>query len=147
MKYRKKPVFVEAIQFNGSNHEEMFSFNGSTVPGKNWILGEDDIMVLFCIPECPVVKVTGTYYTHLTVGDWIIKDVKGEFYPCKSDIFEQTYSPAESGLTVQKGHLGNVEFWAVVNKFGGIVVQCSNERYANYIAQMGGLEDAEADTL
>lgn len=32
---------------------------------------------------------------HASPGDWIIKGVKGEFYPCKPDIFEQTYEPAE----------------------------------------------------
>lgn len=35
---------------------------------------------------------------HASRGDWIIKDVQGEFYPCKPDIFEATYEPAEEAV-------------------------------------------------
>lgn len=75
MKYRKKPVVIEAIQWNGDNFGEVAMF-------------------------CKKIKVA---YTHIETlegdmlaskGDYIIKGVKGEFYPCKPDIFEATYEKA-----------------------------------------------------
>jgi len=76
MNYRKKPVEIEAIIFNGSNFAECEHFIGS----ENFdnTLSYPNI----CTLE-GVMKVS--------VGDYIIKGVQGEFYPCKPDIFELTY--------------------------------------------------------
>lgn len=81
MKYRKKPVVIEAIQFNGWNFGEIM----------DWML---DITGIY--PSC--FKETMTIQTLegdmvASIGDYIIKGVKGEFYPCKPDIFKQTYEP------------------------------------------------------
>lgn len=79
MKYRKKPIVIEAVQFTGTNHDEIADF---------------------CAPQ--PVKVGGgftllipTLEGEMTAnqGDWVIKGVKSEFYPCKPDIFEATYEP------------------------------------------------------
>jgi len=83
MKYRKKPVEIEAIQFNGSNLEEIKSFSGDVI--KNQIIerrlnGENFIIIPTLEGEMKANK-----------NDYIIKGVKGEFYPCKPDIFELTY--------------------------------------------------------
>ena len=89
MKYRKKPVEIEAIQWNGSNTEEVIVF-----------CSEDN--VVFCSVKEPngdtyLVCQIATLEGVMTVnnGDYIIKGVKGEFYPCKPDVFEMTYEKCE----------------------------------------------------
>ena len=77
MTYRKRPVEIEAMRFNGYNIGALKGFMGDVCPH-----------------ECPDQKVMiHTLEGNLTAdeGDWIIKGVKGEFYPCKPDIFEATY--------------------------------------------------------
>jgi hypothetical protein len=74
MKFRKKPVVIDAVQWNGDNEEEMILFMGKVVRHNR------DLII--ATPE-------GDH--RASPGDWIIKGVKGEFYPCKPDIFEQTY--------------------------------------------------------
>ena len=74
-KYRKKPVVVEAVQWTGNNWGELTDFmhDAYGVEGQ----------------KITIVTLEGTMTAD--VGDWIIKGVKGEFYPCKPDIFEATY--------------------------------------------------------
>jgi len=82
MKYRKKPVVIEAVQFtlDSAIHARDFCdgilFDNS--PVRPWI---------------NIKTLEGTMRADL--GDWIIKGVKGEFYPCKPDIFEATYDKVE----------------------------------------------------
>jgi hypothetical protein len=72
--FRKKPVVIEAVQWSGLNNNEVRDF-------------------------CRPVKLQDgklripTLEGHIwaSPGDWIIKGVNGEFYPCKPDIFEKTY--------------------------------------------------------
>ena len=78
MKYKKKPVIVEAVQYTGNNFVDIVKF---TRNGKRYIEFEDDI--------CRIETLEGIMTA--SKGDFIIKGVKGEFYPCKPDIFEQTY--------------------------------------------------------
>lgn len=88
-KYRKKPVVVEAIQWTGSNLEEIRNFVGSDLI--------EDYMELFDIKrtlkemlvDIAIDTLEGTM--RVDYGDYIIKGVKGEFYPCKPDIFLKTY--------------------------------------------------------
>ncbi len=82
MKFRKKPVVIEAIQFTGKNVEEIWKFIGA--PFKQC----EDNKQQYWIPT-----LEGPH--RASKGDWIIKGVKGEFYPCKPDIFEQTYVKVE----------------------------------------------------
>jgi len=72
--YRKKPVEVQVVQWNGENVGEVLKFCG-----KARIEG-DSIFI---------DTLEGTM--EAKTGDYIIKGVKGEFYPCKPDIFEATY--------------------------------------------------------
>ena len=84
MKFRKKPVVIEAIQWTGSNLDEMRKFMSKNKPA--WgSEGYPDALYIYTLG--------GTH--RADIGDWIIKGVKGEFYPCKPDIFEQTYEPVE----------------------------------------------------
>lgn len=77
-KFRKKPVVIDAVQFTG-NFDEAEAFVGGDAEFRN---GELIIATL----EGPL---------HASPGDWIIKGIKGEFYPCKPDVFEKTYEPVE----------------------------------------------------
>lgn len=88
-KYVKKPVVVEAIQWNGYNWQDITSFCGDSVTFEEIHQRQisDDVF-------------TSNIFLHIKtlegdmeakVGDYIIKGVKGEFYPCKPDIFDETY--------------------------------------------------------
>jgi hypothetical protein len=79
-KYRKKPVVIEAVQYDGSIRS-VSSFNIPEI-GQDFLT--DDLMI-------PTLE--GNMYA--SVGDYIIKGIKGEFYPCKPDIFEATYEEIE----------------------------------------------------
>lgn len=72
--FRKKPVVIEAVQWSGSNIEELKEFMGVIV-----------------INFGRVIVHTEEGYMRAEEGDWIIRGVKGEFYPCKPGIFDLTY--------------------------------------------------------
>lgn len=75
--FRKKPVIIEAIQWNGRNEMEVARFIGG-----NLEMDDDELLIH---------TLEGTMKA--LVGDYVIKGVNGEFYPCKPDIFEKTYDP------------------------------------------------------
>ena len=77
MKYRKKPVVIEAVQWKGDNLEEM----------KKFITEPFSHNLYFDALEIPTLEGE----MKAIVGDYIIKGVQGEFYPCKPNIFESTY--------------------------------------------------------
>lgn len=81
MKFRKKPVVIEAVQFTGANDAECMAF----CPLAH---DPDDRRPSLIIPTLEGDML-------VSLGDWIIKGVKGEFYPCKPDIFAATYEAAE----------------------------------------------------
>lgn len=85
--FRKKPVVIEAFAFLGSNGYELAMWCGGLfhpLYGRG-DKGED-------ISHIEIKTLEGTMRADL--GDWIIRGVKGEFYPCKPDIFAATYEPA-----------------------------------------------------
>jgi len=74
-KYRKKPVVIEAVQWTGSNDaeiEKMMGYLPSGTENKLFINTLEGVITA-------------------SVGDYIIRGVEGEFYPCKPDIFAETY--------------------------------------------------------
>lgn len=77
-KYKKKPVEVEVVQWTGMNFKEIKNFCGADV-------------ALFA--NQPVISTLEGDMV-VSVGDYVIKGAKGEFYPCKPDIFELTYEEA-----------------------------------------------------
>ncbi len=77
MKFTKKPITIEAIQWVGENLTDITKFCPS-VDSSNLKEGELTISTLEGI-------------LIVSINDWVIKGVKGEFYPCKPDIFELTY--------------------------------------------------------
>lgn len=80
-KYVKKPVVIEAIQFIGSNATEIMDF-------MNW-------QNVSQISQSGIVIHTLEGNHKATTGDFIIKGIQGEYYPCKPDIFYQTYERVE----------------------------------------------------
>ena len=86
-KYRKKPVVIEAIQFVDTTERigEIQEFMGGIT-----------IRVDYADKNNPIIKIeTLEGVMDASVGDYIIKGVHGEFYPCKPDIFEKTYEEVE----------------------------------------------------
>ena len=81
MKFIKKPVAIEAIEWDGTNFSELQEWVGSDFGG---IYDMTD-----SAPSLVIKTLEGKHLARM--GDWIIKGVKGEFYPCKPDIFKQTY--------------------------------------------------------
>ena len=82
-KFRKKPVVIEAVQYVFDGDEVLPDMAQDAIADfmeQNIVVEGDDIII-------PTLE--GDH--RATPGDWIIKGVKGEFYPCKSDIFEATY--------------------------------------------------------
>ena len=81
MKYRKKPVVIEAMQFTGKNVLEVCGF-----------VGKENMVVASGLPHITIVTLEGKMQAQ--PNDFIIKGIKGEFYPCKPDIFAMTYEEA-----------------------------------------------------
>ncbi len=84
MKFRKKPVVIDAVQFQG--------FPPTESGNKNMFL-EWEIQSDKNGPFLIIETLEGNHRCNL--GDWIITGVKGERYPCKPDIFEATYERAD----------------------------------------------------
>ena len=92
MKYRKKPAVVQALEWTGTNINEIgdfckdkctFEYSESA-----WIVGRGPVKV-----DLYIDTLEGRM--HASEGDFIIKGIKGEFYPCKPDIFWETYEEVE----------------------------------------------------
>jgi len=79
-KYRKKPVVIEAVQFD-DNVCEVEHFVGKELSGNMNGTGK--------VQELIIPTLEGDHYA--SRGDFIIKGIQGEFYPCKPDIFAKTY--------------------------------------------------------
>jgi len=82
VRFRKKPIEIEAYQFNGPTSwvSVPYEFGKSVFPDTS------DGSWRICTLEGELT---------VSKGDWIIKGIKGEFYPCKPDIFEMTYDPVD----------------------------------------------------
>ena len=83
--YRKKPVTVEAVQFNGKNFDEIYEFSSGKARRRIAYEGNTQVETNFI----DINTLEGVMIA--TEGDFIIRGVQGEFYPCKPDIFEKTY--------------------------------------------------------
>lgn len=97
-KFRKKPVVIEAHQWDGTA--------AGATPIIDWILSAEGTARYTCSDpdrcaehngDTPhylsIDTLEGTMVAHL--GYWVIRGVAGEFYPCKPDIFDQSYEPVD----------------------------------------------------
>lgn len=88
MKFRKKPVIIEAFRWTGGPDQ---------TGDPEWIiqaLREEKVKIKKNVFN-EIMMVISTFEGRMIAipGDWIIQGVKGELYPCKSDVFEETYEP------------------------------------------------------
>ena len=93
MKYRKKPVVIEAMQWDETTTmRSALEAQGMRVSGYEGHRDDPNQCRRLRINTGPDGR-EGTLYVER--GDWIIRGVKGEFYPCKPDIFEATYESVD----------------------------------------------------
>jgi len=93
-KFRKKPVVIEAMQWPGHsamNIKSVMDFEEWFLPRGGCGRYVDDLLHIKTLEDGP----NGEAKHVADPGDWIIRGVQGEFYPCKPDIFAQTYEPAD----------------------------------------------------
>ena len=93
--FEKRPVRVEATQFTGENWVEMREFTGSRLVD-NWIISNFAPADSYLVTEDPEVTAEVWDKLHsswvgVKDGQWIIRGLEGEFYPCDSDVFERSY--------------------------------------------------------
>lgn len=84
-KFRKKPVVIEAVQWTGEYYD------CDDMPA--WLIDAHDSGVALDDGEAKTIKTLEGNH-RADPGDWIIRGIKGELYPCKPDIFAATYDPA-----------------------------------------------------
>jgi hypothetical protein len=91
-KFRKKPIVIEAMEYTGNNGHDICQWS-------------NDVVVESPVLEPTEDNPTGRYLQIKTlegimtaiVGDSVIRGIRGEFYPCKDEIFTMTYEPVEEG--------------------------------------------------
>lgn len=79
--YRKRPIEVRAIQYTGINADVIIAWS------KGVVMRSDDFLT-----DCLLIG-TRDSLARVDRGDWIVQGIKGEFYPVKNDVFEETYDP------------------------------------------------------
>ena len=89
MKYTKKPVTIDAIIWNGENLDEVMNFCNGDASYELMARGSSELVIATLEDGESIARHVAS------VGDFIIKGVKGEFYPCKPDIFLMTYDEAQ----------------------------------------------------
>jgi hypothetical protein len=82
MKFRKKPITIEAVQWTGENKNDMEKFI-------------DRELQPIVVDKTDLIVYTLEGIMRANPGDWVIKGIVGEFYPCKPDIFEKTYEKVD----------------------------------------------------
>ncbi len=125
MKYKKKAVEIEAVQFVDTPERvcEIAEFVG----GDLQVSYEDKDN-----PYIPIETLEGTMKA--SVGDYIIKGVKGEFYPCKPDIFEATYYCVDTPLDRME-----MEIAGLVEKFHKLDMFMKSDKFLSLPADIVGL--------
>lgn len=102
-KYRKKPVIVEAVIWTGNNIDEV----------KDWAKNAVE-NIIFANNNLYIETLEGRM--NVSVGDYIIKGIQGEFYPCKPDIFKETYETVSMVSDNDKTTISMSEYIKLKNK-------------------------------
>src|SRR6478609_8223169 len=89
--YRKKPVEIEAVQFSRANGTAVAKWCGGRHNAEAKASDPTDVYESISIPTLEGVMTA-------SIGDFIIRGVQGEFYPCKPDIFAATYEAVNAAL-------------------------------------------------
>lgn len=148
-KYIKKQVEIEAVQWNGNNIEEIMKFIKSPFKHKE---GQVYATEKFSYDGFNLKINTLEGVLRARIGDYIIKGVNGEFYPCKPDIFEKTYdkTPTEEEIKKEWEELG----YKVENNyrnmkicFDGEVAFILNTRVKDYSIYLNSISFQEHQLL
>lgn len=101
MKYRKKPIVIDAIQWNGKNMVEIADFAKDSIEFNEIRQGdaENKIPVQY---DLSIKTLEGIMQA--SIGDYIIKGINGEFYACKPEIFEKTYEKVDNSSMMNFGN-------------------------------------------
>lgn len=89
-RFRKRPIEIEAIRFDGTNHDTIHAFTG----GRFWAIdprdreGDPDILA-------QVYEVLHSTWVGVKVGDWIARGIRGEFYPIDDAVMADTYEAVD----------------------------------------------------
>lgn len=136
-RYVKKTIAVEAVKWKGFNNHEIEDFAGDSVKIEVIREGDADNGIPPSV-DCSIETLEGVMKAN--VGDYIIKGVNGEFYPCKQDIFEKTYLHEDDMGNVSDGYhtfnelykyrmLYNAAFFNELAKKGDIKICKSHKHY------------------
>jgi len=88
--FRKKPVVIEAVQWDGTTEQ--------AIEIDTWMHGCATVMTDAKRPDyCELTIETLEGVMRVDPGDYVIRGIQGEFYPCKPDIFAETYEEVERG--------------------------------------------------
>jgi len=122
MRYTKKQVTIDAIQYTGDNISQCLEFCSEA----------------YTPSEDPTVMVIATLegLMRCNIGDWIIKGVKGEFYPCKDDIFQMTYTASSDIAATNAAKLYSI----AENMIAGIKWYETNSTLVGIATLHGGFE-------
>jgi hypothetical protein len=82
MKFRKKPIVIESMQWTGENVHQLWDWAGA-----DNVYGPTEVNPL------RLYVAANDAWLDLEIGEWIIQDSRGYYYPCKPDIFAATYEP------------------------------------------------------
>ena len=96
MKFRKKPIVIDAMKFHGVPEMYSIDFRDECNRMKfltDWLMEKGSPIFHFRGNSMIIETLEGDMKA--SPGDWIIRGVSGEFYPCKPDIFALTYEPVE----------------------------------------------------
>lgn len=89
--YRKRPVTIQATQWTGGQIDALRVMKWINSGGGYALLAADEHNIMIDEYKIMIETLEGVMWAR--VGDWIIRGVKGEYYPCKPDIFAATYEP------------------------------------------------------
>lgn len=92
-KFRKKPVVIEATKYDGTNGRFLNEWSNGKVIESPILEPSEDYKDGRYV-QIKTIDTDSSWATEI-IGDWVIKGTKGEFYPCKPDIFELTYEILE----------------------------------------------------
>lgn len=90
-RFRKKPGEIEAVQYDGENWIVISDWVGSIPGGDGSTLGFRLLIEPQYDIDAQVWDKLHSTWVGVKIGDWIIKGVKGEFYPCDKNVFQETY--------------------------------------------------------
>lgn len=137
-RYVKKLIAIEAVKWKGFNNDEIKDFAGDSVKIEVIREGDADNGIPPSV-DCSIETLEGVMKAN--VGDYIIKGVNGEFYPCKQDIFEKTYLHEDDMMSnISDGYhtfnelyryrmLYNAAFFNELAKKGDIKICKSHKHY------------------